>query len=407
MAKRSDLGRLSEGQVLTDVDLTLGEAIALAATQLVNVAPGPTTGWTVTAAHAVGALRCGDLAVRVAPKVGQIQVLRLLARAYGLKGLVIDESLVGVEADPDLTSVLAALFAREAAGALVGGPLRGYRTEDQSLNVLRGRLRLRDQELKRFGQLMPLEVTVDEWTADTDDNRRIRAATHRLLAQPGLTETVQRSLVHVDRLLADVWLAPRGAHVAPWIPTRLNLRLHRLLQLADLVLEHATVEHRAGDVEVHGFVLSLSWLFEKLVGKIFTETSSSVRVHEQARFALDAGAELTIKPDFVFLAGLKVVAVADTKYKILDDKGKFPNADAYQLVTYCARLGLSAGHLIYAAGEACPVPFEILGAGCRLVVHAVDLTKDVASIERQLLELFDQITMSRMPLEETTAERRS
>ena len=47
-------------------------------------------------------------------------------------------------------------------------------------------------------------------------------------------------------------------------PNRLNLRLHRLLHLADLVLAHDTVEHRVGDVEVHGFVLSMSWLFERL-----------------------------------------------------------------------------------------------------------------------------------------------
>jgi hypothetical protein len=36
-----------------------------------------------------------------------------------------------------------------------------------------------------------------------------------------------------------------------------------------------------------------------------------------------------------------VGAVADVKYKLLDEQGRFPNADGYQLVTYCSRFGLS------------------------------------------------------------------
>lgn len=391
MASRAELAGLAEGQVLEGIELSRAEAAALNATSLVSVQPAA-DGWRVVAAHAVGALRCGDLQVRVQPKVGPLQGLRLLARAHGLSGLTLDESLIGVAAEPDLTTVLAALFAQEAATALASGPLRGYRTEDQTLNVLRGRLRLRDQELRRFGQLVPLEVTFDEWTADTADNRRIRTATRRLLAVAGLPKAVRDRLLHVDRSLADVWLAPRGAELEPWIPTRLNLRLHRLLHLADLVLVHATVEHRAGEVEVRGFVLSMSWLFERLITQLFTDAAELVRVHAQRSSPLDRDRRLTIKPDLVFLDGHNVMAVADTKYKLLDDTGRFPNADAYQLVTYCARLGLDTGHLIYAAGDPCPDPYEITGTGVRLVVHAVDLTRSLPDLEQQVRELFARIT---------------
>jgi 5-methylcytosine-specific restriction enzyme subunit McrC len=391
VASRAELGHLAEGQALDAVDLTRSEAAALNATSLVSVQP-VSAGWRVTAAHAVGALQCGDLTVRVRPKVGLLQVLRLLARAYGLSGLTMDEALVGVAADPDLTSVLATLFAHEAATALTPGPLRGYQTEDQSLSVLRGRLRVRDQELRRFGQLVPLEVTLDEWTTDTADNRRIRAATRRLLAFGGLPRPVRDRLIRVDRLLADAWLPPRGAELAPWIATRLNTRLHRLLHLADLVLAHVTVEHRAGEIEVRGFVLSMSWLFERLVTQLLAEEAGRVRVHAQRTSALDREGRLTIRPDLVFLDGRAVVAVADTKYKLLDDNGRFPNADAYQLVTYCARLGLATGHLIYAAGDPCPDPYEITGTGVRLVAHAIDLARPVEDVERAVAELFAQIT---------------
>lgn len=392
MASRSDLGRLREGAVLTDVTLSREEAVAVNATKLVSVAPG-TAGWTVTAAHHVGALRCGSLDVRVTAKVGQIQVLRLLARAYGLRGLVLDDAIITVADEPDLTNVVAALFVREAATALASGVLRGYRTKEQTLSVLRGRLRLRDQETRRFGLLVPLEVTVDEWTADIDENRRIRAAARLLLTLSGLTESVRRGLTHLDRQLAEVWLPPRGARVPPWAPTRLNMRLHRLLRLADLVLDHATVEHRVGDVAVHGFVISLAWLFERLVGRIFTEMNGPISVVEQDRYDL-ADKDLWIQPDFVFKDGRDAVAVADTKYKVLDDDGRFPNADAYQLVTYCARLKLTVGHLIYAAGEPQSEPFAIRGTGIRLAIHAIDLARDIDDIERQLRQLREKISLS-------------
>ena len=395
MAARSELGRLREGQVLDDVELTRAEAAALNASLLVSVQPDA-EGWRVTAAHAVGVLRCGDLTVRVQPKVGPLQVLRLLARAQGLRGLRLDDSLVGVGPDADLTTVLALLFAEEAATAMAAGPLRGYRTEEQTLPVLRGRLRLREQELRRYGLPIPLEVTVDEWTTDTDENRRIRAACRRLLRLADAPPGVHDRLVRLDRVLADVRVASPGEPLASWTPTRLNTRLHHLLHLADLVLDSTTVEHRVGPVQVRGFVLNMAWLFERLVTQLLSEASGCLRVRAQYDLPLDTLGRLTIKPDLVFCDGPRVVAVADTKYKLLDDNGRFPNADAYQLVTYCARLGLEVGHLIYAAGEPRPEPYEIQGTGVRLLVHSVDLAQPISGLEAEVTALLRRITMPRM-----------
>lgn len=260
MTPRCELERLREGQVLDGVDLSLAEAAALNASKLLTATPGA-AGWQVTAAYAVGALNVGGLVVRVAPKIGTVQVLRLLARAHGVRHLDLDDAHVGVDEAVDLTAVLASLFAQEAGFAFAAGPLRGYRTQDQTLNVVRGRLRVRDQELRRFGMLVPLEVTVDEWTADTDENRRIRAAARRLLVLPGVLAGTRRVLLHVDRLLTDVQLPPRGQRLPDWVPTRLTTRLHRLLSLADLVLSNANVEHRTGSVQAHGFVVPMEKLF--------------------------------------------------------------------------------------------------------------------------------------------------
>lgn len=345
--------------------------------------------WRVSAEYAVGVVRCGDLVVRVHPKVGVLKVLTLLVRAQGIRGLELDEGMVGLSDDADLSSVLALLFAIEAERALAGGAMRGYRTEDQSLPVLRGRLRMREQFLRRYGVLAPIEVTVDEWTLDTDENRRLRAAGQRLLALAGVPSRARVGLLRLDRLLADVRLPPPGAQLPTWTPSRLNSRFHRLLHLADLVLAHTSVEHGTGRVQTQGFVVNLAWLFEKLVAQLLGETSTGLAT--QLTLPLDSLGRLTIRPDLVLLDEAKAVAVADTKYKLLDEQGKVPNADAYQLVTYCARLGLTTGHLIYASGEPHPLPFDITGTGVRLVVHSIDLAQPVERIEQQVATLRERL----------------
>lgn len=389
---RADLEHLHEGRRLYSVDLTRAEAADLNRSGLVTVQPD-VDGWQVTAEHAVGVVRRGDLVVRVTPKVGAVQVLALLARAHGVRGLKVDPELVDVAPDADLSEVLAVLFAQEAATAMAAGPLRGYRSEDQTLPVLRGRVRLREQHLRRFGLPVPLEVTVDEWTLDTDDNRRIRAAAAVLLAMPGVPEATTHALRRLDRSLGEARLPAPGAPLAPWTPTRLNVRMHRLLHLADVVLAHASVEHERGGTQTHGFVVKMAWLFEALVARLLGEHTRGLT--PQQKMPLDTLGRLTIKPDLVFHGPAGVAAVADTKYKLLDDDGKVPNADVYQLVTYCARLNLRGGHLIYVSDEPAPEPFDVVGTNVRLFVHAVDLGRPLGDVETRVRGIGDRIALSR------------
>lgn len=384
MATRSDLERLSEGQTLYPVDLTTAEAMALNTSKLVRAIPDE-LGWRVTAEYWVGSVARGDLVVRVAPKIGAVQVLRLLAMADGAADLVVDDEIVKVADDADLSAVLARLFVLEAGHALAAGPLRGYRTEDQTLPVLRGRLRLRDQYLRRFGQLSPLEVMVDEWTVDTAENRMIRSAALALLALPGLTCAVETDLRRVDRMLFEAERLVPGAALPPWQPTRLNARLHALLGLADLTLRHLSVESTAGETAVHGLRVNMAHLFERLVARLLVQVDPSWS--PQVTMPLDRDGTLEIRPDLVRDDGSGWSSVADTKYKVLDETGKVSNADIYQLVTYCARLGLDAGHLIYADGGTPPPPYEVRGTGAAISVHRVDLTASAEDLRVAVSDL--------------------
>lgn len=98
-----------------------------------------------------------------------------------------------------------------------------------------------------------------------------------------------------------------------------------------------------------------------------------------------------MKADLLLLDGHRVLAVADTKYKLLGDSGSLPNPDAYQLITYCLRFGIRTGRLIYADTESAPVSRHVIrGADVALEVERIDLTTALLQIEAQVQGVHDR-----------------
>ena len=227
------------------------------------------------------------------------------------------------------------------------------------------------------------------------ENRLIRSAALALLALPGLPAGVEADLRRVDRVLVEAERLVPGAALPAWQPTRLNARLHALLGLAELTLRHVSVESAAGDTVVHGFRVNMAHLFERLVARLLADVDPTWSA--QVTLPLDRRKTLEIRPDLVRDGGTGWSGVADTKYKVLDEAGKVSNADIYQLVTYCARLGLTTGHLIYADGGTAPLPYEVRGADAAIAVHRVDLSAPPRALRAEVSAL--AATLAPAPIE--------
>jgi 5-methylcytosine-specific restriction enzyme subunit McrC len=216
---------------------------------------------------------------------------------------------------------------------------------------LRGRLREADQIRARPGIPLPLEVRYDDYTADIPENRTLRGAAIRLLTLTNMPAPVRMALIRLDRALADA--APlRPGTPAPEITlTRLNRRYGPALQLARLILERTSVEHRPGQTGSNGFLFDMNHVYEDWLTQALTRSlqAHGGTVRRQQPLTLDHTGQTVMHTDITWWSGADCLAVIDAKYKRLPPPGPRPE-DLYQILAYCTALGIRSGHLVYAAG---------------------------------------------------------
>src|ERR1035441_4895058 len=200
------------------------------------------------------------------------------------------------------------------------------------------------------------------------------------------------------RGFSDVTPLHRGEQIPGWQATRLNLRYHAALRLAELLLRATSVEHESVPVAVSGFLLDMPRLFEDFVTVALREVLESAyggRVDDQDQNHFDEAGQVRLRPDIVWQIRESAVAVIDAKYKAEKTAG-YPNADLYQLLAYCTVLGLHSGHLIYAKGNEEPARHVVRRSGIEIFCHAVDLDQPPDELLAGMTDLAERIAMKRL-----------
>lgn len=382
---------LTEGAPPLSFQLTVEEVEAIGKLGIATPARTAVAGvWDIAATSKIGVARIGDLQVSVRPKIAIDRLIFLMG--YAQSPSFWRDQHVHLEPEQDLFSAIADAFSRLSVKALEQGLLYGYRTIEDTLPVLRGRVRVAEQMGRRFGRMIPLEVRYDEFSVDIAENRILLMAIHRLLRLPGISHTAHRALLRLRLQLADVSTTPRGSDLPRWQPSRLNIRYQPALRFAELILAANSFEQRIGSLEVTGFVFDMWRVFEDFVCVALREalTPYGGKPELQYRTHLDDEDAIPMRPDFVWSAGGQVRVVADAKYKAEKPAG-FPQADLYQLLAYCTVLGLVDGHLVYAKGEEVPRVHSVAGSPVRIHCHTLDLTARPEAILGQLAEIAMQL----------------
>lgn len=384
------LVELTEGEPARSVDLSDSEAQALAVAELavVNRAPGDPQ-WSIAPGRKVGVIQTGSVQVSVRPKIPVKRLVFLMGYASAPKFW--RDHAVRLDIEADLPQALAHTFSRLATKAIEQGLLQGYRRNDDSLPVLRGRIRVTEQISRRFGEDLPLEVTYDDFTIDIAENQLLLAAATRLLRLPGLDARTRQGLQRLRLQFSGVSDVRRGEALPRWQPTRLNARYQPSLRLAERILAGESFEQRRGSLAVDGFVFDMWVIYEDFVGVALAEAlSSRGSASLQHRMHLDHAHRVPLRPDFLWTSHEGGQVVVDAKYKAERPAG-YPQADLYQLLAYCTVLGLREGHLVYAKGNEAEVVHEVRGSDVAIHCHTVDLDQQPSALLDQMQDLADRI----------------
>ena len=359
----------------------------------------PVTGleavYRLTPGSTVGTLELGDLAVSIRPKLEVSRVLFLASYAMGAFNLR-DESYA-FEDKETLVEALAPALVAASRRAFGRGLLHGYRTEEEALHTVRGRVMVAEQVRRRFDIPLPVEVRYDDFTDDILPNRLVKAAATVLGAMHIEDPDAREGLRWMDATLGNVSLlrfSPLDVPAAAF--NRLNEHYRDVVELSRLILRYRAIEIDRGEVRANSFLMDMNDVFQRFVTRALRESlgvsDRTLRSDKNLprRIWLDEGQRKWLGPDLSWWDGATCTFVGDSKYKRTQDE-RVRNADLYQMLAYATALDLPGGLLVYAEGEEQPVAYEVRNAGKRLQVAAVNLSGSIADIRASIDELAQSV----------------
>lgn len=378
---------LEEYKTSSPVQLDQADLAVLAALPYERVQVSPTTmGWfTIRATSWVGALVLPSVTIRIRPKVDDLtNFLGMLAAGSGLPNW--SAAAVGY-AEDDLVEGIAELTLRTIDEATRRGLLHGYKTCQDRLPVLRGRLQV-SVLASRPWDVWPAPCEYDEFTADIAENRVLLACV-RLIRRWAAGPAARRLAGEIMSRLGEVSEPEAPLVEADLIQeSPLNEHYRPALAFARIILEGHGVSHNTGAAAGHAFLLDMNKLYERWIGaELQARLWPAIGVEEQRNVALVRKPSVTMAPDLMFTRGRSDVLVGDVKYK-LTGSGLARGSDYYQLLAYLTALKLKRGILIYCqAADAPPRTVTIEGSLHQITCYPLPLKGGPDDLDRALDEL--------------------
>ena len=366
----------------------------------IEPAPGRTGAYRLTPGSTIGAVEIGDLSVAIRPKLDISRVLFLASYAPG--AFKRQEKRFEFAEEHTLVEALALALEAAARRAFARGLLHGYRTEEEALHTVRGRILVAEQIRRRFGVPVPIEVRYDEFTEDILANRLVKAAAGLLGRMRIRLPRARNGLRWIGAMLGNVAPVRYAPSEVPEVTfDRLNEHYREVVGLARLILRHRAFEADRGGVRAAGFLMDMNTVFQEFITEALREElrvaahtlCSDRELTGRRRIYLDDsddGGAIRLKPDLTWWDGPTCTFVGDAKYKNADG-GRVPNADLYQLLAYATALDLPGGLLVYARGEAAERTYQVRYAGKRLEVAAVDLAGSIEELRASIGGLAERV----------------
>src|SRR5215213_2257688 len=259
--------RLKEYETAVGVELSQADVDALR--RLVPSARiTPTIGrhgsFDIVPGSMIGAISADTFDVVIAPKVAVDRLLFLLS--YTMDPKHWKSTKFDYEPESTIVDAVIPSFLALTEAALQRGLLQGYLSVEDALMGVRGRIRFDEQLRQRQSLPLPVEVQWDEFTADIEENRLIKAATRILRTLRPRSEAYGVRLRRLEAQLEPVTAIRYDRRSVPYpVITRLNRHYEPALRLARLIIQNTTFDLRNGRVTASAVLFDINTVFEDFV----------------------------------------------------------------------------------------------------------------------------------------------
>jgi 5-methylcytosine-specific restriction enzyme subunit McrC len=278
----------------------------------------------------------------------------------------------------DLLDLLAVHLARLLAERAARGLHRAYVERSVHGPFLQGRLDLPAQLRGGHGRKDRVHSRHEDFTADVPCNQVPRATAEFVLRSPLLGEAARRalrqSLIPFTEV-SPVSLGPES--FASAVADRLAEAYRPLLELCRLLAESLSPGEAAGASTCPAFLLDLERVFERyLTGHCvaawddMNNLATSIQPLLRPHSPVAGQSDLSMRPDLILECDGRPELVVDAKWKRLP-QGALLTADVYQVLAYCAALGIRRAALVYPGRRSRRWEYRFERSPVRLEVHAL------------------------------------
>lgn len=345
--------------------------------------------WALSSFTRVGTFVRDGVALEIVPKASVESIVHMVSRAGHQMPLSQHEHTKS--GDRALSSALARALADQLGAIAARGLLRGYRTIDETGSVVRGRWDVPRQINRRPGMSLPLELTVDDFTPDISENQLLAGAAAIARRFDRLPETTRAALEAVEPAFSGVEPLRTASRLPHVVLDRRNAHYAPALAIAAWILTASAWSQRSGAQAANAFLVDMAAIFEDFVAE---ELRLALRQDgfelgtQETQWRLDREGNVRLRPDLVVRRRGRVVAIADTKYKILPGGlAAVPNDDVYQALAYATALGAPRADLIYVGANASARRMQVRGAAVSVGVHELPLTGSPADLQASITGL--------------------
>jgi 5-methylcytosine-specific restriction enzyme subunit McrC len=306
--------------------------------------------------------------------------------------------------DQPLVEALISKFLAEVSSLVRRGLRKDYVRIEAEERFLKGSLNVARQLRQPPGRGHLFQIEYDVFSENRAENRLIYSALKRA-AQWSRSEANQRLAAELRRSFDDIPMSSDYGHdFKAWSEGRHMVHYRSLKGWVRLILNEQcplTLKNRHAGIS---FLFKMDELFEKYVGRTLghqlAQQGLVLKEQLRGRYLSDQPKAFLLKPDMGIYRAGKLIAILDTKWKLIDRDTKYDDgepdpkaginqSDMYQLYAYGQKY--LDGHgmlvLVYPSWTRFSEPLQPFDMGGGMVLHALpfDLGKDACAGLQKLL----------------------